>query len=379
MKVAFVVAHLSSASAGVMTGVAPMVAELTQAGVAARVYGIEDRLAPKEAEAWGQAVVACPEWGPRWFGFSPALTSRLLSAAPDIIDAQGLWMYPSLASLRVSRRLGCPRIVAPHGMLDPWAVRRSRWKKRLAYWLFEGEHLRGAACVRALNTAELSAIRSFDLRNPVAIVPLGVELPGRIEKQSAEPRRTLLFLGRIDAKKGVHELLYGWSLSGAAVRGWRLRIVGWGDARYVEVTRRLVRELGLEHSVELPGPAFGEAKDRAFRDADAFILPSYSEGLPMAVLEAWSYALPVLMTKACNLPEGFERGAALEIGTEPQRIAEGIRAIVGVSDVERTAMGTAGRRLVEERFSWPNVARQMIEVYKWVLGGGPPPACVATD
>ncbi len=379
MKVAFVTPHLSRASGGVMTGVAPLVAELCRMGMGADIYGIEDPLAPEEARAWGDAVVACPSRGPRRFGFAPTLVPRLCSARPDVLDVQGLWMFPSAASLHVSRKLGCPRVVSPHGMLDPWAVRKSAWKKRLALWLFEGEHLHGAAAIRALNASELAAVRAFGLRNPIAVVPYGIDLP----VSSSEPRspgpRTLLFLSRIDPKKGVHELIEGWQLSGAAAQGWRLQIVGWGDERYVRRTRILIGELGLQRSVELSGPSFGEAKDRVFREANAFILPSYSEGLPMAILEAWSYALPVLMTGACNVPEGFARGAALEIGTEPVRIADGIRTLVTMSDREREAMGLAGRALVEEKFTWEQVARHMIELYQWVLGGGSPPTCVVMD
>lgn len=296
-----------------------------------------------------------------------------------MVHLNGLWGYTSLVARHERRTRRVPIIVTPHGMLDPWALRRSAWKKALALALFERDNLEKAACLHALCSAEFGAIRALGLRNPIAVVPNGIDLPDLAHRDRPTDRRVLLFLGRIDPKKGVHELVRGWGLSGAEARGWQLRIVGWGDARYVEATRRLVQKPGLQHSVELAGPAFGEAKDRAFRDADAFVLPSYSEGLPMAVLEAWSYALPVLMTRACNLPEGFDKGAAIEIGSEPERIAEGIRTLVGMSDAERTAMGTAGRSLVEERFTWPKAARQMIEVYEWVLGGGSPPDCVVTD
>jgi poly(glycerol-phosphate) alpha-glucosyltransferase len=82
------------------------------------------------------------------------------------------------------------------------------------------------------------------------------------------------------------------------------------------------------------------------------------------------------MTPACNVPEGFAAGAALEIGTEPESIAEGVRALVEMSEAERRAMGARGRCLVEARFSWPRVAAAMAEVYRWVAGGGPRPACI---
>ena len=133
------------------------------------------------------------------------------------------------------------------------------------------------------------------------------------------------------------------------------------------------------------GPAFGEEKEALLRSADAFILPSFSEGLPMSVLEAWAYGLPVVMTPECNLPEGFASGAALEIRNSlafqpatshslpatPTKLDsdwEGLRTLIEMTNHERAAMGMRGRRLVEERFTWPKVAAQMRRLYEEVLG-----------
>lgn len=376
MKVALVAANLSRASGGVMTGVAPLARELPRHGVEPIVVGILDERAPEDARAWGPNVQACRRFGPRAFGFAPKMRTTLIRSGARLVECQGLWIYPSLASLLWSRRTCRPHMISPHGMLDPWAVRRSAWKKKLVRLWFEDAHLRSAACLRALNLGEARAIRIFGLTNPIAIVPYGVDLPDLVERGPTGAGPTLLFLGRIDRKKGVHELLRGWAMSGAGPQGWRLRIVGWGDPEYVAATAKLVDDLDVGRSVELAGPVFGGAKAEAFRNADAFILPSYSEGLPMAALEAWSYALPALLTPACNLPEGFAAGAAISIEPAPAAIAAGIRALVSMSDAERLAMGAAGRRLVEERFTWPKVAAQMAEVYRWVVGGGSRPSCM---
>ncbi len=109
------------------------------------------------------------------------------------------------------------------------------------------------------------------------------------------------------------------------------------------------------------------------------MLPSFSEGLPIAVLEAWSSGLPVLMSRECNLPEGFAAGAAVQIETAPEAMAKSLVAFMTTPEGSRRAMGQAGRRLVEERFTWDRVAAEMRDVYTWVLGGGPPPSCVLTD
>jgi len=140
-----------------------------------------------------------------------------------------------------------------------------------------------------------------------------------------------------------------------------------------------VRDVGLDDAVHFLGPQFGDDKAAAFAHADAFILPSYSEGFPMAVLEAWSYALPVLKTRACNIPEGFDAGAALEIEPDPDSVAEGLQRFTRLPAGEQEAIGRAGRTLVEQQYTWPQVARQMRDVYRWVQGDASRPDSVVLD
>jgi glycosyltransferase involved in cell wall biosynthesis len=111
------------------------------------------------------------------------------------------------------------------------------------------------------------------------------------------------------------------------------------------------------------GPQFGAQKLASYAAAHAFILPSLSEGLPVAVLEAWSHWLPVLMTAGCNLPEGFEAGAALPVEPAPDSIAAGLRTLASLSDSALAEIGLRGRRLVERKFTWSAVAAQLRAVY----------------
>ena len=105
----------------------------------------------------------------------------------------------------------------------------------------------------------------------------------------------------------------------------------------------MVRQQGLER-VHFLGPQFGGEKLATYAAADAFVLPSVSEGIPMAVLEAWSHGLPVVMTKECNLVEGFSAGAALEIGTGSPEIHVGLDLLFRMSVEQRQTMGKHGRR-----------------------------------
>ena len=104
----------------------------------------------------------------------------------DIVHVHGLW-HPMGALVRAAcTKYSRPYIISPHGMLDPWALKNSVWKKRIAAFLYETKHLENAACIHALNVAESKAIRSYGLRSPISILPNGVELP--TDREPAIPR-----------------------------------------------------------------------------------------------------------------------------------------------------------------------------------------------
>ena len=190
----------------------------------------------------------------------------------------------------------------------------------------------------------------------------------------------MLFLGRLHPKKGVSNLLRAWGdvheLAPQEGAGWRLAIAGWGAADYEAELRELAGTMVSAGAVQFLGPQLGAQKASTFAGADAFILPSLSEGLPMTVLEAWAYRLPVLMTSQCNLPEGFAANAAVRIELDAERLREGILTFLRLPETERLEMGSRGRQLVEARFTWPVVATQMTDVYRWLIHGGARPPCV---
>ena len=321
------------------------------------------------------------------FGYSPVFTQVLTQRQPELLHLIGLWMYPSVACRRWALRRRIPYVVTPQGMLDPWAVRNSAWKKRAAAWLYEDQNLRQAACLHALCEAEVAAIRAYGLRNPVCVIPNGVDIPvggvnGAAPWQGAFPEgvRVLLFLGRLHPKKNLANLLRAWARAEEAAEshGWRLVVAGWDQGGHGAGLKSLAGALGVGRTVWFCGELFGEKKDAALRQASGFVLPSLSEGLPVAVLEAWAYGLPVVITRECNLPEGFENGAAIETGTTPAEIEQSLRELFALRTEARLDMGRRGRRLVEERFTWAKIAAQMKQVYEWVLGGGAVPECVLT-
>jgi poly(glycerol-phosphate) alpha-glucosyltransferase len=197
-----------------------------------------------------------------------------------------------------------------------------------------------------------------------------------------------LFLGRLHPKKGLPNLLEAWAAQkagGGAAAEWTLEIAGWDQGGHQEKLQRLASQLGLtwrgphetatEKTADIlfAGPQFDAGRDAAYRRSDGFILPSFSEGLPVAVLEAWSYAKPVLMTPGCNLPEGLTARAAWMMEPNPPDIARALGEFFRTPEDERNAAGQRGRRLVEERFTWTKIGARMSAVYAWLLGKGPKP------
>lgn len=341
-------------------------------------FGLDDG-----AEAAGSGIRArtARVFGPRGFGYAAGLCRMLSQARIDLLHLHGIWMYPSVACIRWAKR--GPYVISPHGSLEAWALRRSAWKKRIASVVYEKQGLQGAACLHALNGAELGSIRAFGLRNSVCVIPNGVVLPRLNEicaddpplsRSRLEGGRRLVFLGRLHPKKGLSALLRAWG--GVRPMAWRLVVAGWGQGGHEGELKSLVVQLGISDTVEFVGPKFGAEKDELLRRADAFVLPSFSEGLPVAVLEAWSYGVPVLMTPECNLPDGFAIGAALRLVHDGDGLAGGLEELVGMSEDQRKAMGMRGRKLVEERYTWGPIAEQMVQVYEWVLGRGQKPGCV---
>ena len=364
-----------------------------------RVFGMEDAHTSADIGQWFPVKVNTFQVvGPKQFGYSPHMRSMLEDFAPEIVHTHGIWMYTSVLTHRYCRDWKVPYIISSHGMMDPWAIRNSRWKKVVAHYLYEGNHLRGAMALRALCKSEAVAIRKLGFTNPIAIIPNGIDLPPSYVGSSnsialAGGRKVLLFLSRIHPKKGLSNLLRAWAAvektAAKQVKSeWLLAIAGWEQNGHEAELKKLASELGLrwadardgkgnaDSTVLFLGPQFGEAKAACYRNCDGFILPSFSEGVPMVVLEAWAYAKPVLMTPECNLPSGFNQNAAIRIETNVDSIAHGLREFFQTSSGQRQALGENGRRLVCEQFTWSVLAQQMSCLYEWMLGGGSRPPCL---
>ncbi len=378
MKIVFLSGSRSSAAGGIFEVERAIADQLrNRHNLIVEAGGLYDDGIERDAIAWGSTPVHCfPIVGPKSFGYSPGLRKWMLESDHDLLHLHNLWMYTSVIAQLWSSKKKRPYIVSPHGMLDPWALKNSGWKKRLVELMYERRMLRDATVIHAFHDKDVGDYRNYGLVNPIAVIPNGVSLP-RIRPKRLACQKRLLFLGRIHPKKGLIELIEAWkAISVERDTDWKLAIAGWGDDHYITELKNRISSLGLGSSIEFLGPIYGESKQDAFESASGFILPSRSEGLPMAVLEAWSYSVPVLMTDMCNLPQGFQASAAIRITHTVQGIQEGLRTFLCLSDEERIRIGCNGRTLVEEQFTWESVADRFLSVYQWMLGATAPPSCL---
>ena len=382
LSIGIVTPTVSRAGGGIFPIVLAHARELTHCGHHVTVYGLDDDPDGLDGDLWNDLTVRFYQKG--LFGYSPSLAPDLVRGSHDLLHQHGLWMYPSLVVSRWRRVTGKPVVLSTQGMLEPWALSNSAWKKNIASALFEHGNVHGAAAIHC-SEAEIPGVRAYAPDSVVAVLPNGTELPD-LQRVLMAPsdmfptdRRTLLFFGRLHPKKGIAELLHAWSLIKElrpdVSSAWRLVVAGWDDGGHEERFKALASSLGLgSDEVLFPGPRFGVYKAALLCHSNAFVLPSHSEGFPIAVLEAWSYSLPVFMTRECNIPEGFKSGAAVEITNQPAMLAKVLADRLMGDDLP--TIGAFGRSLVAHKYSWPAIVSDLTSVYKWLINAAPKPSFV---
>jgi glycosyltransferase involved in cell wall biosynthesis len=222
---------------------------------------------------------------------------------------------------------------------------------------------------------EADAIRSLGFRQPIAVIPNGVELPdNRATTPDGERQRTVLFMSRIHPKKGLLDLIAAWSR--IPVTGWQLIIAGPDEDGYRSVVEKAVARERVAESVRIIGPVAGADKGALLGDSDLFVLPSYSENFGMVVGEALAAGVPVITTSATpwESVRAAKCGWWIPPGVDSLEIT--LREAMSLPDSERTAMGQRGRSLAESEYSWRSSAEKHCQLYRWLAGGTVAPAWV---
>lgn len=310
--------------------------------------------------------------GPQKLFYAPELAKWTKANGEDVsvYHGHGLYVYPNFVFGRHARIAQKPLVYHPHGFFDPWILRRSKLKKRAVHWLFENANFRHVAFWRALSEKERGQIQTVVGKNSeILVLPNGVHLPpdrstkAIEELQSRYPRKRpnrLLFLSRIHPKKGIDLLLKAWAALPASFRqDWEIAMFGPNEDGYQAEMESLASDLGLADICTFYGSVSGEEKEAAFRSADLFVLPSRSEGFPMAVLEAASYGLPVVQTNECNFPELTSHDGAWEARPVIDSLKLALKQALQTDESERLQRGQKGKALVQRDYQWSAIAQQM--------------------
>lgn len=285
----------------------------------------------------------------------------------DLIHDNGLWWAHNHAIASLARRHNVPRIVSTRGMLQPWCFRHKRWKKVIAWQLYQKRDLQRAMALHFTSQEEVQVAQSLGLQTQTMLIPNGVDLPSLESDQEQTTRATpacggtALFLGRLYPVKGLDLLLKAW----ASVRppGWQLRLAGPDEAGYRATLEQLIAHLQLSNSVSFVGPVTGEQKHQELRRADVLMLPSRSESFGMVVAEALAYQIPVLTTTATPWSQLEQIGAGWLCEPEVESLVAGLGRVLQLSPQKRLEMGERGRQYVESELSWRNCATQFLVAY----------------
>jgi glycosyltransferase involved in cell wall biosynthesis len=324
--------------------------------------------------------------GPRRLGRSPGMFQWLMGMTTagkvNVVHSHSIWrmntVYPGWAAKGRKTKL----VVSPRGTFSTWAMNyRSRFK-RIFWPLIQRPALVQASCFHATAESEYEDIRRLGFKQPVAIIPNGIDVPEFAQKQ---PRdfRTLLFLGRIHPIKGVDVLLRAWAGIMDRYPDWQLLVVGSdkGDGKesgYLEQLKALTAKLKLKR-IEFVEPLYGEAKLSAYREADLFVLPTHSENFGITVAEALAAGTPAIVTKGAPWQglETYGAGWWIDIGVDAL-VASLAEAMAESSD-ELAQRGLNGREWMIRELSWRKLGKKMDQTYQWLIAGGEHPAWVRMD
>lgn len=309
------------------------------------------------------------KWG--LFGYSEGIKKYLGSCETDLFHGNGLWQYPVHAMASAARKRKIPYIISTHGMLEPWSMTQGSLKKKLAMNLFQKHDLQHVDVIHCTAQMEAESIRTMGFKRPIAIIPNGVDEQEFLVKTSVKSNgpKTMLFLSRVHHKKGLEMLIKAFSRMDDKVKSeWILIIAGPGDPEYINSLKELINSYGVSEQIQWKGEVYGEERKSLFREADLFVLPTFSENFGIVVAEALASGIPVITTKGAPWEdlEKYDCGWWTSIGEE--HIGSALAEALSMSTEELTEVGLKGRKLVEEKYSIRKVADQMIVLYRWILG-----------
>ncbi len=207
---------------------------------------------------------------------------------------------------------------------------------------------------------------ALGVRNNVSVLHNSVPSPVLENKDIQQRDKSILFAGTIIDRKGYRDLIKAFAIVAPANKDWTLIFAGNGE---IEKGIELASSLNISEQVVFKGWVSGNEKDHLFRTSSIFCLSSYSEGFPMAVLDAWAYHLPVICTPVGGLPDIVENkvNALVYPAGDIQKLAEAIDLLIK-DEALRRQISNESYKLSKTIFNLDAINKQLGSIYEELLG-----------
>lgn len=312
--------------------------------------------------------------GPKRLGRSPMmyrwLKRQTRSGNIRIIHNHGMWQMNAIYPSRIAKANGIPFVSSPRGAFSEWAMNHGSNWKRIFWFLLQRPALLNSACFHATAETELADIRRLGFKQPVSIIPNGIDIPEKQSLPKLSPR-TLLFLGRIHPVKGLDMLLPAWKTVEDRFPEWQLKIVGsdvgyGGPVGYSQEMKNLSRKLQIKR-IEFLGEVRGNEKQGLLQQSELFVLPSYSENFGISVAESLASGTPAVVTKGAPWQNLNRFNAGWHVNTDVESLVGAFQDALSLAPGRLSEMGENGRKMMIEFNSWERIGSMMLETYAWLL------------
>lgn len=299
------------------------------------------------------------------FAFSIELYKNLKRESQDaqIVQSNSLWQFSCFIHEYARRHTKAKSIIVPRGTLSPYALSMSPKKKKIILALGQRTALKKADMLIATCQKEYEDIRNFGLKQPVAILPNGLEIPSTTIRSK---QKTVIFLGRIHPVKGIDLLIEAWTRIGKSGRfnDWNLVIAGPTTSDYAKEMQQLASGL---NSVSFTGEIKGDEKNNLLAQSAIYVLPTHTENFGISVGEALACGTPAITTTGAPWRGLIENDCGLWIDLSVDNLTAALEDMMSRPLEELTRMGQNGRQWIRRDFSWDEIARKTIRSYEWLL------------
>ena len=284
---------------------------------------------------------------------------------PDLVHVNCCWMPACAFVQQMAQKRNIKVVLTPHGMLEPWIIKRHYWTRKLpALLLYQKAAIQNTDCLQATAESEKENLLKLGYNSNIKIVKLGIDAESITMKTSWKKNKQLLFLSRVHVKKGINYLIDAVDVLQKELKGYKILVAGEGDADYITTLKQQIAGNGLQEIIQLIGGVYGDTKWKLFQTSDFFVLPTNSENFGLAIAESLASGTPVITTVGTpwNDLNTSNAGAWIEIGTQP--LVETLKRFLSLSDEELEVMGKNGRKLIETKYSAMVMAEEMMEIYQ---------------